>query len=139
MNIQNRVAARKNRTTFDFKPSLTINPRYGKKSYFFGGEFSLPETNNNSGKSKLENLVIACCETAVHCDVKDTYWFPVYKHTTNKDFYSTSSFMKRANSSRIGVIVIKKSDAPNMSSSQVTRMIERELSDYSEWVNSPMM
>lgn len=115
-----------------------INPRYGKKSFFFGGEFEIPLAEN--GKVLyMEELAKAACKSTVQCAIEHTYWWPVYKHSGEHDVLSIHTHSKDArSSSRSGVILIKKSDTVGLTDGQVARMIERELSDYSIWLNKPM-
>ncbi|MED6317126.1 MAG: hypothetical protein VYA60_07770 [Pseudomonadota bacterium] len=117
------------------------NPRCGKKSFFFGGEFTMP-VQLKDDKMRLDDIVVACCKMAVHCNMNDTHWWAVYKYTDRHSgcaLYSISNQPRgHGKSVKAGVIVIKKSDTQGMSESDVKSMIDAELKDYSDWLNAPM-
>lgn len=117
------------------------NPRKGKKSFFFGGEFELPILTGRKNLTATE-LAVLCCKTAVHCNLIETYWWAVYKHSSKLGAAYTLSIhpprIGRGYSPQVGIILIKKSDTATMTEKQVAEMIDTELYCYSEWLSVPM-
>lgn len=123
-------------------PTPVINPRYGKKSYFFGGEFEVPKSIDNKLLSG-RNLAVACCDFAVQCNVDDTHWWVVHKHITKSDGTYTLSinqiYKGRGGALQVGLIMIKNTDVAGMSRGSIAKMLDNELRDYSAWLNNPIV
>ena len=123
-------------------PTPTTNPRYGKKSYFFGGEFEVPKSTNNKSLSGRD-LAEACCDFAVQCNVDDTHWWVVHKHITKSDGTYTLSINQihkgRGGALQAGLIMIKNTDVAGMSRASIAKMLDDELRNYSVWLNNPFV
>lgn len=117
------------------------NPRKGKESFFFGGEFEMPKLTGRSKPTTTE-IAVMCCKAAVQCNLVETYWWAVYMHRTKQGAAYTMSIhpphIGRGYSPQIGIILIKKSDTENMTEKQVAEMLDIELYCYSEWLSTPM-
>lgn len=118
-----------------------INPRYGKKSFFFGGEFEVP-TANNQKALPIKELASACCEFAIQGDINDTHWWVVYKHMTGSNgayvFSINPVYRGHKSSLQAGIIMIRDTDVTGMSNGSIAKMLDNELSDYSKWLNAPL-
>ncbi|MBO6225835.1 MAG: hypothetical protein J6N72_10395, partial [Psychrobacter sp.] len=121
--------------------SLGINPRYGKKSFFFGGEFEIP-TANNQKALPIKELAAACCDFAIQGDINDTHWWVVYKHSTGSygNYVLSINQVYRGHRSEVqaGIIMIRHSDVTGMSNGLIAKMLDNELAEYSKWLNVPL-
>lgn len=115
-----------------------INPRLGKQSFFIGGEYKV--ISDFKGKNLVdEKLVKAACKKILKCKQSDVYWRTVYLHSgEHKVFSISNSTILGAKITRAGVIMIKIADVPTINDDTAIRMLERELSEYSIWVNTPI-
>ena len=117
------------------------NPRNGKKSFFFGGEFEMPILTGRNNLTSNE-LAVMCCKTAVHCNLVEVYWWAVYKHSNTLGGAYTLSIrpphVGRGYAPQVGIILIKKADTEQMTEAQVAEMLDAELFAYSEWLSVPM-
>ena len=135
-NTHTAVIAKAN--SFD---STGINPRYGKKSFFFGGEFQVPTADNQKALPTKE-LATACCDFAIQCDVSDTSWWVVYKHMIGSSgsylFSINPVYRGHKGALQSGIIMIRNSDVVGMSNGLVAKMLDNELAEYSKWLNAPL-
>ena len=117
------------------------NPRYGKKSYFFGGEFSIPTSNSPKALRTLD-LAAACCEFALQAELTDVDWWVVYSHSdkfgNSHTLSINSTYQGRGGALQAGIVMIKKDDTKGMSKGQIAQMLDKEMQDYSAWLNAPL-
>lgn len=126
--------------TFDTR---SFNPRRGKQSFFFGAEFDIPTTPHHEKELQTRDLATACCDFAVQCDLDNTYWFVVYKNESKRTKKETLSLRPQHPSkgyvSKFGIIIMRKSDTNGETNAEINRMLEREVFEYGQWLNRPLV
>lgn len=122
---------------------IQVNPRRGKASFFFGAEFSIPRTPHNEKDLQSRDLAIECCKTAVQSDIDDTYWWVVYKNVSKRGGKDALSLRAQhplhSYVSKVGIIIIRKSDVEGMTHGEVAKMLDREVYEYGQWLNRPLV
>lgn len=137
------------RDLIDSSDIAKTNPRQCKHSYFIGGEHAIPTVAKRrpflfgrkvyEKENRPEQQVKISCKKLIKCDISDVYWWVVYNHIDSNGI-SVFSLIEHSPLARFseqyGVIVIKKSDTERLSIDAISEMLEKELSEYSVWVNS---